>query len=616
MGMIIKNSIRQLLRMKGRAVLFLMLLLLASGLFSLGRGFQIINQEKTEAYESSFQTVGLVEQKASAVERIEVWNPAKGEYRIYPRNIFGSYHSLDVLNFEGANYQSGPEKRVTYGAYRPDYEVYTNGGNDMKSGLRLGFVLEVTPLKDGVIDHTMEVRVEKVWKGYGIREGDIIRVCDYYNPEPDTIYADKRYVMDLYDGYDYQGEGGLQFHPGGTIQSMQTGADGKKVPDEVGEDYFYEEVTADFWESEKSRRWRNLLKVWEYPEHMIPVTGTSDIGLMIPFYTGEAYLSSGRDFTEEEYEQGEKVCLISELFARKNGLEIGDQVRLPLLVADYRYSAGRNFSLYGSAGYSYLNAKGEPYEVFEDSQYTVTGIYGGIAGMLEEYGMGYQEIIIPSRSVRNSDEDNIVSAGPMRGSTTSFQIENGTIEEYMAEWNRQGIDDVEITFYDKGYTELEANINNMKQIARILIAVGVIMVLMVLGYFSWIFILRQRERTAIERSLGFGKRHSFGSLFCGIFLLMLLGSAVGCSAGSCLAGKLAGGLGQTVYYDTTFGNSQRTMQAETMQERTEEGVLETPFLAALQNAFLILAAGAGISGVGIVLNLRQEPMQMFGSRKE
>ena len=36
--MIIKNSIRQLLRMKGRAVLFLLLLFLASGLFSLGRG--------------------------------------------------------------------------------------------------------------------------------------------------------------------------------------------------------------------------------------------------------------------------------------------------------------------------------------------------------------------------------------------------------------------------------------------------------------------------------------------------------------------------------------------------------------------------------------------------
>lgn len=614
--MIIKNSIRQLLRMKGRAVLFLLLLFLASGLFSLGRGFWLINQEKSEAYEGTFKTIGLVEQKAAAIEKVENWDPETGEYKIYPKQIYGPYHPLEVLDFEGAEYLSGPEKRVTYGAYRPDYQVYGRDGDDIDSGLRLGFVLEVVPLKDGVLDHTMKVRVEKVWKGRGVREGDIIRVCDHFNPTPDTVYADKRYVIDVYDSFGGHVEGDLEFCPGGTIHSQQMGADGKRIPDELESGYFYEEVTEDFWESEKSRRWRNLLEVWDYPNHVFPVTGTCDIGLLMPFYTGEAYLVSGRDFTEEEYAQGEKVCLIPERFADRNGLKIGDQIRLPLLVADHQYPAGRNFSVYGSAGYSYLNAKGEPYEVFEDSLYMVTGIYGGTAGMLEEYGMGYQEILIPDRSVKMSDENNLVFYGPMRGSTTSFEIENGTIEEYLAKWERLGIDDVEITFYDKGYTELEANINNMRQIARILIAAGVLMVLMVLGYFSWIFILRQGERTAVERSLGFGKRHSFFSLFCGIFLLMLLGSAAGCAAGSCLAGKLSGGLGQTIYYDTMFGNSNRALLTDAAQEDPDGDILDDPLSAALQNALLILAAGSLISGTGIIRNLHKEPMQMFGNRRE
>ena len=490
--MIMKNSIRQLLRMKGRAVLFLLLLFFASGLLSIGRGFWIINQEKTEAYEGTFKTIGLVEQKATAIEKREEWDPETGENKIYPVKVFRSYHSPDVLNFEGADYLAGPEKRITYGAYWPDYDVYGRDSNVQDSGLRLGFILEVTPLEDGVLDHTMKVRVEKVWKGRGVREGDIIRVCDHFNPKPDTIYADKRYVMDVYDSYGDHVEGGLEFCPGVAIQSMQMDADGRRIPDEVESGYFYEEVTEDFWESDKSRRWRNLLEVWDYPNHILPVTGTCDIGLLMPFYTGEAYLVSGRDFTEEEYAQGEKVCLIPEVFARKNGLKIGDQIRLPLLVADHAYSAGIRYSASGGAGYSFLNAKGEPYEVFEDSQYTVTGIYGGSAGMLEEYGMGYQEVLIPGRSVKNSDADNIVSYGPMKGSTTAFQIENGTIEEYLAKWSQLGIDDVEITFYDRGYTELEANISNMGQIARILITAGMVMILMVLGYFSWIFILRQR----------------------------------------------------------------------------------------------------------------------------
>ena len=321
---------------------------------------------------------------------------------------------------------------------------------------------------------------------------------------------------------------------------------GRKVPDEVEEDYFYEEITEDFWESERGRRWRNLLEVWSNPNFIFAVTGTSDINLMMPFYTGEAYLSSGRNFTQEEYEQGEKVCLIPELFAKRNDLEIGDELRISMLVADHGYAAGRRFSIYGYPGYSYLNASGEPYEVFEDSQYTIIGVYGGTAGMLDEYGMGDQEILIPSMSVKNSDADNIVDFRPMRGSTTAFQIENGTIQEYMEKWNQLGIDDIEITFYDKGYTELEANLDNMRQISRILMAAGIVIVLMVLGYFSWIFVLRQRERTAIERSLGFRKSQSFWSLFCGIFLIILLGSCGGCIMGSYLGGNVAGSLGQTV----------------------------------------------------------------------
>lgn len=609
--MIVKNSIRQLLRMKGRAVLFLVLLLFASGLFSLGRGFWIINREKTAAYEGTFMTIGLVEQKAVAIEKREDWDPETGEYRIHPRQVYGPYHSVEVLDFDGADYLSGPEKRVTYGAYLPDYNVY--GKEDGSGGLNLGFILEVTPLEDGVMNH-MKARVSKVWKGVGVREGDIIRICDHYNPEPDMLCADKTYVMSLYDVLGNHVEGGLEFLPFG-LRSTQTGPDGKLLPDSVDSDYFCEEVTEAFWTSERSRRWQNWIEVYDYAEHIFPVTGTCDIRLMIPFYTGEVSLVSGREFTKEEYEQGEKVCLIPEVFARKNGLAVGDQIRLPLLIADHGHSAGRNFSIYGGGSYVYVNAEGEPYEVFEDSQYTVIGIYGGTAGMMEEYGMGYHEVVIPDRSVKNSDEDNIVFSSPMLGSTTSFQIENGTIGEYMSRWERLGISDIEITFYDKGYTELEASINNMKQISRILIGAGITMVLLVLGYFSWIFIVRQRERTAVERSLGFGRWHSFLSLFCGIFFIMLLGSAAGCTVGSCLAERLSGGLGQTVYYDTAFGNSSR-LTVDKADEAVEPKILEKPFQAALQNVFLVLTAGIIIAGAGIVPNLRQEPMQMFDSRKE
>ena len=428
--MIITNSMRQLMRMKGRTVLFLFLMLFASGLLSLGRGFWIINREKTAAYEDSFMTIGTVEQKEDAVKEIKSWDAEKQEYVIHGKSVYHSLLPVSILDLEGVTYLSGPEKRICYGAYLPEYFMYGNG--TAYDGLRLGFLVEASPVEDTVPDHPVKIRISKVWKGFGLRENDTVFLCDHYNPEPEMLHADKTYLMYLYDGISHGG-GDIEFVPQ-ELTSEQRSPDGEAIPCQVEENYWCEEVTEDFWESERSRWWRNLMEVWEYPNHVFPVTGTCNVELMMAFYNGEAYITSGRTFTEEEYEQGEKVCLIQEAFAGKYELKPGDQLRLPLLVADHAWSAGSVWTNGGGGGFNFLNAKGEPYEVFEDSMYTVVGVYGGEAGQYDDYGMGYNEVLIPSRSVRNSDADNIVRFGPMNGSTTSFQIENGTIDAYMEKW--------------------------------------------------------------------------------------------------------------------------------------------------------------------------------------
>ena len=142
---------------------------------------------------------------------------------------------------------------------------------------------------------------------------------------------------------------------------------------------------------------------------------------------------------------------------------------------------------------------------------------------------------------------------------------------------------------------------------------GVTMVLMVLAYFSWLFILKQKERTAVERCLGFRKRHSFVSLFSGIFLLILVGSVCGSVAGSYLSGEIAGKLERKTYYDKTFGNSAGT-DAGDMDEASYERV--DPLKASAECALVIVAVGTMISAVGIYANLRKEPMKMLAGRRE
>ncbi|MCX4322262.1 MAG: hypothetical protein OSJ59_04795 [Lachnospiraceae bacterium] len=611
--LLFRNSMRQLLRMRGRAILFLLLLILASGLCSIGRAFLIINHAKMEAYEDSFMTIGTVEQKADQVEERMIWDAEDKDYHIYNDSVYNAYVPLSVLDFEGADYLSGPERRCLYGSYMPEYEMY-----DM--GMSLSEIVEGSPVEDVVPDHPVSFQVTRVLIGQGgVREGHVINFCDHYNPKPEKLYADKTYVMSLTyspgheDQKAFEGDTPSEYIPFPVLGSTQVDAEGKKVPDEVEDDHFCDEVTEGFYDSPIGRRWLNIIATWDNLRHTFPVTGTNDINLMMAFYNGNAFISQGREFTEEEYARGDRVCLVSEMFAQRERLAIGDELPLALQYANYRRTAGRAFATNTAAAFTLINARGEIYPVFEEGNYKIVGMYGGQSGLRDEYGLGYNEIIIPSRSVKNSDADNILESGPMAGSNTSFRIENGTIDEFMEKWSKLQIPNVEITFYDGGYSELEANINNMKYIARLLLVMGMSMVFMVLGYFSWLFILKQKERTAVERCLGFRKTHSFFSLFSGIFLLILVGSVCGSLAGSFLSGEIAGRIEKKTYYDKTFGNSMGTDAGEMTEESFAP---EDPIKAAAECALAIVAAGTVIAASGIYVNLRKEPMKLLAGRDE
>lgn len=606
----IRNSVRQLWRMKGHAALFLILLFLASGMLSTGMGFFVVNRRNLEKYEDSFITIGTVEQSANAVREVERWDAETKNYHLYSRNVYDSYIPESILDFEGADYLSGPEKRVSYMAYNPDFELY--------DGISSEVVLEVSPVEDVVPDHPVKLEIRRVLYGQGTLEGSFIDFCDHYNPAPDKLYRDKTYVMSLIAGPGhesekrFEGDAVQEYYPVPLIGSKQYAPDGTRMKDSVEEEHFCDEITEGFYETERGKRWLRYVESVDYWKSVFPVAATNNIYLMMPFFRGDNYISSGREFTEEEYRTGVRVCLVPERFARNCNLVVGDSLRLPLITANYSRSAGQIFYSYWIRVYSLLNAEGEIYTPFEDNEYEIIGIYGGSTGLGDEYGMGFNEVVIPANSVKNSDENNIVEYGPMTGSTTSFQIENGTIEEYMEKWEKQGVKNVEITFYDRGYTKLSAGIENMNGIARILAAVGAVMVLLALGYFNWLFILRQSERTAIERSVGLTKKQCFLSLFSGIFLLLLLGSAGGCATGGFLSAHLSGGIGEAAYYDTAFGNS----AAVEMEEEPEGQEEFYPVKTAAGAMAAVLFSGSVIAAAGIGCNLSREPMEMYGGRQE
>ena len=106
----------------------------------------------------------------------------------------------------------------------------------------------------------------------------------------------------------------------------------------------------------------------------MPVLPTNGTHLLLPFYNGLANITEGEDITPEEYANGERVCLVSENFAKMNGIAVGDALSLPLYSANYQ-SAPRDWlsevnpdstmsGLFGWFIGPSLDAKSEPYFVF------------------------------------------------------------------------------------------------------------------------------------------------------------------------------------------------------------------------------------------------------------
>lgn len=606
--MIIKNSIRQLQRTPLKTALFLLLLISASALFSLGGYLWLLNSRNIERYEDAFTTIGTVEQRATTVKEEKIWDADIKEYHIYSSPEYNKMIPLSVLDFDGAEYIAGPERRCYYGSYCPEYDNASDGFMD-------GVIVEATPLKDCIPDGPVKLRIKKVLYGVRALEGVDIWFINLFDPNPRMLLEGKTYVMSLNEYYKVTEKNILnEYVPSYDIKTTQVTSEGESVEDGISEDYFYEEVTDGFYDTEMGKHWQEFAKAKAMWLQTIPVTPTENTYLLMPFYNGDAYICQGQDITKDEYRNGSKVCLISDNFARRNQLEIGDSMHLSLYYASYERSPGSDFALNGSKGraYSMLNANGEVYPAFEDSNYVVTGIYdissGATTGM---YGVGINEVIIPQTSVKNSDKDNIAAYEPMMGYNTSFQIPNGQIEQYLSAWEKVGTKELELTFYDKGYSQLSAGMKNMKNMSRIFFIAGLILVLLVLIFFNNLFISSQRKRTAIERSMGFSKKQCIGSMLSGIFILIVIGSVIGCTVGTILTNKISTEAEYKSYYDITYGNTAVYSEADDI------GDVENDFKSMIKVSFgmigLISLFGISISFILISNNLKKEPLELLAS---
>lgn len=614
------KSLKQLLRTPVKAVLFFLLMTAATALLVLGANLWAQTQAQIDAVEKQFTTLGTVEQKPNRTQMRTGWNAADGAYYSEAEPVYDSVISADVLDFDGVNYLKAPEKRLYYLADLQGLAV-RDGGTALFYP-----VVEFTPAETAVPDHPIKVYVQRFLYPEAENQNNEyeIYVCGHWTENPAPLEAGKTYVAytNVIVNHHENAKSSIEYALIAAERSTQCDADGNLLESDR-QTRTFDEVTAGFYETERGQYWLELskaLSMWDTTAPVLPVTDTA---LLPSFHDRTVYVREGRTFSAEDLENGAAVCLVSEEFARKNGLSIGDKVELPLYGVNEKDSPHRTFGDgSGLRTFSLLNAQNRAYTPFWTAKYEIigtyysVGTYGKPAGSIE---MALNLFLIPANSVKADFAGNIVDSGPMQRATTSFQIPNGTIDDYIAAYNRnvpaEVRENLEITFDDNGYSQIIGGLLNMRYVVIILFAAGLLSALAILVLLLYFFIVKQKKRTAIERSLGMSKAQCRVSLMAGILVLALVASVIGVGIGAVLlqSDVLTGtAQSESEEIDTTFSIWAKG-QTEVTEPETDATVPVAVyvFIPVCLLVFIFL-----LSLVLVNRNLKTEPILLLSGKGE
>ncbi len=570
------NSLKQMLRTPIKTLLFFLLMTVSTILLIFGAVMLLKAEMQLDAAEAQFSTIGTVEQMPDAIRTESV--PATECAPELSLEIYAYDEVLlpDVLQFEGAEYLNEPAQRPYYMALLPELQTVKTLTTDGFQVDHSSYIIEFTPATDCVLPGHGHVEVTRILHkretSYDLgvrnmepmREGKIIKLCycGYTEQNAVKLKAGKTYICTLIFDLGYYTVGPAPFSTqygaeDGTLLTSSAKRNGNETVSMEDRHSFFsfssfpersaiEEVTEDFWMEDRSGKlWLEWVKAHDNYRNYFLVQAVNGLQLIPEFHEKQVYVSHGREITEEEFHAGAAVCMVSREFAVSNRLAVGDTVTLPLVYALYGYLPDRERTYTEVAvgyptfhrGYSPLSAEGKLYAPFWETEYEIVGLFEPLAeGTLfcGESSLGKEMFIIPAKSVKASDRNNIAHFGAMHALNTSFRIPNGTIQEFDAK-RRAALPHAEklvITYDDNGYSKVMNDLQNARLTAFLLCAVGFLSTFGIVILLLYFFVVRQKKRTAIERSLGMTRQQCAVSLLAGILILTVLAVAVGSACGA------------------------------------------------------------------------------------
>jgi ABC-type transport system, involved in lipoprotein release, permease component len=605
--MILKYSFIQFFRSKWVATL--LSFLLVSVMLTISCCVWVISNHNINAYEEQFTTIGYAQQKESETEVIANWDSITEQYSYWDQKIYRTIQPPDLLNFY-EDYIVPPKQRPFLLAYSDDVRYF---GEDNVKQWEENVVSTIvfTPYETVTPSKPVRMKIVQVIysKNRNMKVGEDIWICAHHDPKPEKLEKGKTYItsvntfLNFHEDSDEKAYYESQCY--NIVQSEQV---------EFGEVSKYVTGFGNNWEEvidgKVPDEWMVAGEAQERLLSTVCVTTAPSMETVYEFHEGGTNIVDGKSISEEQFENGEKVCIIPQNLATHSNLKVGDKLKLSFYAANYKSAPSQTFSPGGSVlMYSMWNKKEELYPVFEEIEYIVAGIfYGSGSGRVDNptgFELTLNEVIVPEKSINADHSDNILAWGPMSGSNTVFQIPNGKSAEFMSQMTEAGVDGIEVRFYDNGYEELASGMKSMRQIAVVSMAVSAFALLIVLLLLCYMVIQKQAMRTAIERSVGLNPRQCMVSLASAFCVVLFFGSAIGAGVGYLLSEKILSVLNQTLNSSFSMAFSAWTTSAESVV--AQPAVWYVPIIAAV----VIFLCALCMIGVMMRRNLKQEALALL-----
>ena len=379
-------------------------------------------------------------------------------------------------------------------------------------------------------------------------------------------------------------------------------------------------------------QWAWFLESSHKQNRALPVLGTEALDTFHAFVNYDATMTQGRFFTQEEYDTGARVCILSETLAESSGIALGDTITMSQFACHGGNSLGYINESVSAVNDGMMNNPGLgllTYREFEpEEEFTVVGLYRLRNQWADtSYSFTPNTVFIPQKAqmegafggmsnldIEISETDpyyqTIVKRNQRMGGTYgiyfTMKLKNGMVADFVTALEGTPHQGQYLTL-DQGFDAVQKTLDTTADSTRTLfLAVALGWVLMAALYVL-LYQGRQNRNVGIMLSLGAGKKQAQNYLWGSGMMVCGLGIAVGT-----VITALTMNLVQNKLLEATFGVEANRYSVAGL---SEDAVSTMITQSQLPLWVIVAAAAAQLLILGVILYLQARAMSRKSPRK-